>query len=65
MVSLPGFELDNIISSTIQEVHLLVHVLGAEEAEYHQFVPRSDGEVHDHQRLHKDVRVRLDAVGLC
>ena len=63
MVSLPSFELGNVLLSTIQEVRLPVHVLSAEEVECHQFVPCSNEEVLDHQRLHEAIRVRLAIVG--
>ena len=60
----PGFELGNVLPSTIREVCLLVHVLNLEEAECHQFVPRLDGEVRDHQIRHEAVRIGLVVVGL-
>ena len=63
VVSSPDSKLDNILPSIIREVCLLVHVLNVKEAEIHQFVPHSDWEVRDHQRLHEVFRVRPATVG--
>ena len=63
MVSLPGPKLDNVLSSAVREISLLVHVLSVVEAECHQFVSHSDGEVRDYQRLHEAIRGHLASVG--
>ena len=62
MVSLLGSNIGNVHPLTIREVHLPIHVLSAEEAECHQFVPCLDGEARDHQRLHEVVQVCLATI---